>query len=58
LTYINPDRELGLNSQMTLGKLNVHNGYNDMQFHNIILHYYILKDYLTGELNVPSQSSP
>ncbi len=56
LIYINPDREFGRNRQKTLGSLNVHEGYNDMQFHNIILHYPVLKDYLLGELNVLSET--
>jgi hypothetical protein len=36
LTYINPERELGLNKETTLMKVNVDKDMNDEQLHNVI----------------------
>lgn len=49
LTYINPERELGLNGEITLYKINGINGKNDIQIQNITNYYPSLKEKLLKE---------
>ena len=39
LTYINPERELGLNGEITLFSQNGSQGQNDVQLRNVLAHY-------------------
>jgi hypothetical protein len=46
LTYINPERELGLNQEQTLAKLNILQNKNDEQINNVFNYYKELKQKL------------
>ena len=49
LTYINPERELGLNSEITLCSQNCGNGQNDVQLANVLKQYPQIMEKLINE---------
>lgn len=51
LTYVNPERELGLNGETTLGTANVRGNENDKQLQKVLNFYPEIKDKLTRSKN-------
>ena len=48
LTYINPEREIGLNDDITLSSSNVHKTKNDFQLNEVLIYYPQIMDKLTN----------